>query len=234
VKCDVDTLARSGLTIEIVPAAKIDTEAALEQLRTKDVVLGRIIDVIGPFKLELQKTPSTFGALCEAIVYQQLNPRAASTIFGRVVALFPESNGFLEPENILSTPDASLRAAGLSGAKLLSLQDLARRTLEGTVPTLRQAARMDDEEIIRRLVEVRGIGRWTAQMFLMFRLGRPDVLPVDDFGIRKGFAIAFKTREPPTKEEIERRGKRWTPYRSVASWYLWRMAEQPVKSPARK
>jgi 3-methyladenine DNA glycosylase/8-oxoguanine DNA glycosylase len=213
----------------MVPVPKIDIEAALGQLRAKDVVLGRVIDRVGPFTLELQKTPSTFGALSEAIVYQQLNPKAASTIFGRVSGLFPEAKGFLEPEHILSTPDEELRAAGLSGAKLLSLQDLARRTLEGTVPTLRQAQRMDDEEIIRRLVEVRGIGRWTAQMFLMFRLGRPDVLPVDDFGIRKGFSIAFKTREPPRKEDIERRGKRWAPYRSVASWYLWRMAEQPAK-----
>jgi 3-methyladenine DNA glycosylase/8-oxoguanine DNA glycosylase len=215
-----------------VAALKIDADAALEHLRAKDVVLGRIIDGIGPFELELQKTPSTFGALCEAIVYQQLNPKAASTIFGRVRGLFPESNGFLEPEHILSTSDEELRAAGLSGAKLLSLQDLARRTMEGTVPTLRQAQRMDDEEIISRLVEVRGIGRWTAQMFLMFRLGRPDVLPVDDYGIRKGFGVAFKTREPPRKEDIERRGKRWAPYRTVASWYLWRMAEQPTKKVA--
>ena len=177
-----------------MPTAKIDADAALAHLRAKDVVLGRAIDRIGPFWLELQKTPSTFGALCEAIVFQQLNPKAASTIFGRVRALFPGADG-LDPEQILSTPDAELRAAGLSGAKLLSLQDLARRSVEGTVPTLRQARRMDDEEIVTRLVEVRGIGRWTAQMFLMFRLGRPDVLPVDDFGIRKGYGIVFKTAD---------------------------------------
>ena len=211
-----------------MPAAKIDADAALAHLRAKDVVLGRVIDRIGPFALELQKTPSTFGALCEAIVFQQLNPKAASTIFGRVRALFPDADG-LDPEQILGTPDAELRAAGLSGAKLLSLQDLARRSVEGTVPTLRQARRLDDEEIISRLVEVRGIGRWTAQMFLMFRLGRPDVLPVDDFGIRKGYGIVFKSAEAPRKEDIERRGVRWAPYRTVASWYLWRAAEQQVK-----
>lgn len=207
-------------------APKIDAQHALEHLRTKDVVLGRTIDGIGQYALELQRAPSTFGALCEAIVFQQLSPRAAGTIFHRVCDLFPEANGFLEAEHILSAPDDVLRGAGLSGAKLLSLQDLARRTLDGTVPTLRQAQRMDDEEIIERLIEVRGIGRWTAQMFLMFRLGRPDVLPVDDYGIRKGFAVAFKKRELPEKEEIERRGRRWAPYRSVACWYLWRVAEQ--------
>jgi 3-methyladenine DNA glycosylase/8-oxoguanine DNA glycosylase len=202
-----------------------DVPAALEHLRAKDPVLGKIVDRVGPFSFELQKTSSTFGALAEAIVYQQLSPRAAATIFGRVRALFPDAGNGLEPEHIMSTDDLSLRSAGLSGAKLLSLRDLARRTVEGTVPTLRRAQKMDDQEIIERLVEVRGIGPWTAQMFLMFRLGRPDVLPLDDYGLRRGFAVAFKKRELPEKADVAKRGLRWAPYRSVASWYLWRMAE---------
>ena len=191
--------------------------------------MRRVIDRVGPFALELQQTPSTFGALAEAIVYQQLNPRAASTIFGRLCALFPGERTYLEPEHILGTPDETLRSAGLSGAKLLALRDLARRTEEGTVPTLRQAARLDDEELIERLVEVRGIGRWTAQMFLIFRLGRPDVLPVDDYGLRRGFAVAFNSGELPDRLEVEGRGRKWAPYRSVASWYLWRVAEEAPK-----
>ena len=206
-----------------------DAAVAIGHLRASDAVLKRTIDRIGPFALELQSTPSTFGALAEAIVYQQLNPKAAGTIFGRLCALFPGGRSYLEPDQILNTPDETLRTAGLSGAKLLALRDLARRTQEGTVPTLRQATRMEDEELIERLVEVRGIGRWTAQMFLIFRLGRPDVLPVDDYGLRRGYAVAFNKTELPGKEEIDLRGNRWAPYRSAASWYLWRAAEAAPK-----
>src|SRR5581483_5868349 len=129
------------------------------------------------------------------------------------------------PQQLLRAPAAKLRAAGLSANKLLALRDLARKTLDGVVPEHAELATMDDEAIIERLTEVRGIGRWTVEMLLMFRLGRPDVLPVDDFGIRKGFALAFNTRELPSREALEKRGARWQPYRTVASWYLWRVVE---------
>jgi 3-methyladenine DNA glycosylase/8-oxoguanine DNA glycosylase len=204
-----------------------DSAAALEHLLASDPVLGRTIDQIGPFTFTLQKTPSTFGALAEAIVYQQLNGRAAATIFGRVRALIPGNVDYLEAEHLIDVSDEALRGAGLSRSKLLSIRDLAERTRDGTVPTLARAARMDDEALIEHLIEVRGIGRWTAQMFLMFRLGRPDVLPADDYGLRKGFAEAFKKKELPDKDELLKRGERWAPYRSVASWYLWRMADMP-------
>lgn len=204
-----------------------DAETALAHLSASDPVLGRTIDRIGPFTFRLQKPPSTFGALAEAIVYQQLNGRAAATIFQRVCALMPEATGYLAAEHLTNLSDESLRGAGLSRSKLLSIRDLARLTLDGTIPSLRQASRMNDEDLIEHLVQVRGIGRWTAQMFLMFSLGRPDVLPLDDYGLRKGFAVAFKRKELPDKEALSKRGTRWAPYRSVASWYLWRMAEMP-------
>jgi methylated-DNA-[protein]-cysteine S-methyltransferase len=202
-----------------------DSIAAVKQLRAVDRGLARLIDSAGPFRLELDKTTSIFAALAEAIVYQQLNGKAASAIFARVRALFPRAHKGLQPEQLLRASDKKLRGAGLSRSKTLSLRDLARKAVDGTLPTLAQVQRMDDEAIIERLTEVRGIGPWTAQMLLIFRLGRPDVLPVDDYGIRKGFALAFKKRALPTRQEVEKRGERWRPYRTVASWYLWRAAE---------
>jgi methylated-DNA-[protein]-cysteine S-methyltransferase len=200
-----------------------DPEAAVAQLCDADSKLARLIARVGPFRMQLQRTPSVFGALAEAIVFQQLNGKAAATIFARLCALFPHSVG-LTPERILRTSDEKLRSAGLSGSKLLSLRDLASKTKAGEVPTLADVQAMADQEIIDRLTSVRGIGQWTAEMLLMFRLGRPDVLPVDDFGIRKGFGIAFGVADP-SKKDIERRGERWRPYRTVASWYLWRATD---------
>jgi 3-methyladenine DNA glycosylase/8-oxoguanine DNA glycosylase len=156
-------------------------------------------------------------------VFQQLNGKAAATIFARLCALFPHAAG-LTPERILRTPEERLRSVGLSGSKLLSLRDLASKTRAGEVPTLAEVRGMADQEIIDRLTSVRGIGQWTAEMLLMFRLGRPDVLPVDDFGIRKGFGIAFGKTDP-TRKDVEKRGERWRPYRTVASWYLWRATD---------
>jgi methylated-DNA-[protein]-cysteine S-methyltransferase len=208
---------------------------AVAKLRAGDRGLARLIDRVGAFRMRLDRAQSLFLALAEAIVYQQLTGKAAATIFARVRALFP--GGALAgptPEQILRAPDEKLRGAGLSGAKLLALRDLAARTRAGTLPTLDQLAAMDDEAIIERLIEVRGIGRWTAEMLLMFRLGRPDVLPVDDYGIRKGFAATFRKRALPDKQELLRRGERWRPYRTVACWYLWRAAELAgPASPAR-
>ena len=202
-----------------------DPALAVEALRAADPKLRRLIDRIGPCRLQLKTTPSIFAALAESIVYQQLHGKAAATIFARVRALFPRARGALTAAQVLSASEADLRSAGLSNAKYLALRDLAQRTQQGTIPSLAQIQKLDDEAIIERLTEVRGIGRWTVEMLLMFRLGRPDVLPVDDFGVRKGFSIAFGMDEMPTKAELEARAKRWRPYRTVASWYLWRATD---------
>jgi 3-methyladenine DNA glycosylase/8-oxoguanine DNA glycosylase len=199
-----------------------DPRIAVEHVRASDPTLARVIDAVGPFGLEIQKTSSVFVALSEAIVYQQLSGKAAATIFARVCALFPRARAGLRPEPLLRASDAKLRGAGLSRAKLLALRDLARRTQSGEIPTLAALRRMEDAAIVERLTQVRGIGRWTAEMFLMFRLGRPDVLPAEDYGIRKGFATVYKKRELPVRKQLEKHGERWKPYRSVASWYLWR------------
>jgi methylated-DNA-[protein]-cysteine S-methyltransferase len=202
-----------------------EPSAAVEHLRASDDRLARLIDTAGPFRMQLDRTPSIFVALAESIVYQQLNGRAAATIFARVRALFPRAHEGPTAEQILRVSDQKLRGAGLSRSKLLSLRDLARRTVDGEIPTLKEIHRLDDEAIIERLTHVRGIGRWTVEMLLMFRLGRPDVLPVDDFGIRKGFQIAFGKRKAPTPKDLAKYGARWRPFRTVASWYLWRATD---------
>jgi O-6-methylguanine DNA methyltransferase len=209
------------------PAAELDAAIAVAHLRKVDPTLGKLIDRIGPYRLEVEATSNLFAALARTICYQQLTGKAAATIFGRVCELFPGRR--LSAEKLLEIPDSALRAAGLSGSKLLSLRDLARRTLAGELPTLAEARRLPNEELVERLTVVRGIGRWSVEMLLIFRLGRPDVLPLDDYGIKKGFAVAFKKSELPSGKELEARGLRWRPYRSVASWYLWRAAELPKK-----
>lgn len=203
-----------------------DAAFALDYLRDADPALGRLFDTIGPFRMQIRRAPSIFIALAEAIVYQQLHGKAAAAIFARLRALFPRAHQAPTAAQILKTSDAKLRGVGLSQSKLLSLKDLAKRDAAGEIPDLAAINRMDDEAIIERLTQVRGIGRWTVEMLLIFRLGRPDVLPVDDFGVRKGFGFAFKkNRGMPTKDEMEKRGARWQPYRTVASWYLWRAAD---------
>ena len=170
-----------------------------------------------------------FDALAESIAYQQLSGRAAATIFGRVRALYPKRK-WLDPEQLLATPDEALRAAGLSRAKTAALKDLAAKTIDGTVPAGRALIRMSDDEIITRLTTVRGIGRWTVEMLLLFDLGRPDVWPVDDYGVRKGFAKTFGRRKLPTPKQLMKLGEKWRPYRSVAAWYFWRALDTPEKS----
>jgi len=170
-----------------------------------------------------------FDALAESIAYQQLSGKAAATIFGRVRALYPRRK-YLDPEKILATPDESFRAAGLSRSKIAAVKDLAAKTIDGTVPSARAIARMSDEEIILRLTEVRGIGRWTVEMLLLFDLGRPDVWPVDDYGVRKGFAKIFGRRKLPTPKQLMKLGEKWRPYRSVAAWYFWRALDVPKKT----
>jgi DNA-3-methyladenine glycosylase II len=170
-----------------------------------------------------------FDALAESIAYQQLTGKAAATIFGRVRALYPKRK-WLDPKQLLATPDEALRAAGLSRAKTAALKDLAAKTIDGTVPSGRALLRMTDDEIITRLTTVRGIGRWTVEMLLLFDLGRPDVWPVDDYGVRKGFAKTFRRRELPTPKQLMKLGEKWRPYRSVAAWYFWRAMDAPEKA----
>ena len=200
-----------------------DQGLAVEHLRAADPVLARVIDTIGPFRMQLRPAPSVFAALAESIVYQQLNGKAAAAIFARLSALFPRG---LTSGRLLRTSEEKLRGVGLSRSKLLSLRDLAQKAEDGGIPTFGEIQSMADETIIERLSEVRGIGRWTAEMLLMFRLGRPDVLPVDDYGVRKGFAIAFDKSELPSPKDLAVYGARWRPYRTVASWYLWRAVQQ--------
>lgn len=200
---------------------------AVALLKAADPRLAAIIDTVGPFRMELKHSRSLFGALAEAIVYQQLSNKAAATIYGRVEALYPDAPDGFTPRHILKTPDEALRGCGLSRAKVLAVQDLARRVEEGELPTLDEAQAIPDSELIERLVTVRGIGRWSAEMFLMFRLGRPDVLPLDDYSLRKAYAKAFRKRALPSPKALERAGQKWRPYRTVASWYLWRVLDLP-------
>jgi 3-methyladenine DNA glycosylase/8-oxoguanine DNA glycosylase len=216
---------RAGALFDGDGALGFDPAAAVAHLRAADPRLAAVIDASGPLRLQVKRNASVFVALAESIVYQQLNGRAAATIWGRVCALFPRPHDGLTAEKILGATDARLRGAGLSRAKLLALRDLAQRTASGELPTLAQVHSMPDDEVVERLTVVRGIGRWTAEMFLMFRLGRPDVLPVDDYGVRNGFRIAYRKRELPSRELLLTHAERWRPYRSAASWYLWRAAD---------
>jgi methylated-DNA-[protein]-cysteine S-methyltransferase len=212
-----------------------DGDEALRTLSDADPLLAKHIAKTGPLGLQLKDTEGTFAALAESIVYQQLSGRAAATIFGRVRALYP--GGHLDPRKVLATKDLPLRGAGLSAAKLASLKDLASRSVAGEIPTLAELERMDDEAIVEKLTAVRGVGRWTVEMLLIFRLGRPDVLPVADYGIKKGFARLFPNPEKsgsrtkygpeelPSIAALAARGERWRPFRSVASWYLWRATD---------
>jgi DNA-3-methyladenine glycosylase II len=208
-----------------------DPAEAIQHLRQCDAKLGALIDRAGPFTLRLDPAPSPFESLLESILYQQLHGKAAATIHRRVREYF---GGDPAPQLLLDTPDEILRTAGVSGNKVRALKDLAARTLDGTVPTHAAIKKMTDAEIVERLTAVRGIGPWTVEMLLIFRMGRPDVLPVSDYGVRKGFALTFqrvpKTRpleaaDLPKPEVLLKRGKRWAPYRSVASWYLWRACD---------
>jgi 3-methyladenine DNA glycosylase/8-oxoguanine DNA glycosylase len=201
-----------------------DPDIACRHLAAVDPVLGELIARVGDFTMQPTLGHSLFRVLARSIVYQQLTGRAAATILGRVTGLFAPKR-FPTPRDLLEISPERLRAAGLSTAKTAALRDLAARTLDGTVPSLARVRRMKDEEIIARLTAVRGIGRWTVEMFLIFKLGRPDVFPVGDLGVRKGFARTFGKRKLPDPAILTRRGERWRPYRSVASWYLWRALE---------
>jgi 3-methyladenine DNA glycosylase/8-oxoguanine DNA glycosylase len=201
-----------------------DPADACRHLATVDPLIGALMTRVGAFSMRPEPTQSLFTALLRSIAYQQLSGKAAATILGRVNRLFAPRR-LPTPGELLEISPERLRAAGLSAAKTAAVRDLAARTLDGTVPSLACVRRMEDEEIIERLTIVRGIGRWTAEMLLIFRLGRPDVLPLTDLGVQKGFGMTFRTRKLPAPSVMARRGERWRPYRSVASWYLWRALE---------
>ena len=201
------------------------SDPAVDHLAAIDPVMRRCIEDIGPCTLQPNVRRSPFESLVRAIAHQQLHGKAAESILARFIALFP-GRKFPRPDDLLTVNANSLRAVGFSSSKVLALRDLAEKTLNGTVPTSRVIRQLEDGEIIERLIEVRGIGRWTVEMLLIFQLGRPDVLPVDDFGVRNGFRIVYRRRSMPTPKQVFQYGERWKPYRTVAAWYLWRAADR--------
>lgn len=204
--------------------APFDPAPALAQIATADPTLRTAMRRVGPVIRLAKSRGSPFEVLLRSITYQQLSGKAAATIHGRVCALYPRARP--TPAGVAATAPEAFRAAGLSRAKTLAVLDLAAKTIDGTVPASTAGMRrLTEDEIIDRLTAVRGVGRWTVEMFLMFRLGRPDVLPATDLGIQKGFAVAFGKRSLPTPAQVLRRGERWRPWRTVVSWYLWSLAE---------
>jgi DNA-3-methyladenine glycosylase II len=204
------------------------TPAALKHLSTSDPVMRRLIRDFGPCGLVPETRRSPFQSLVLAVAHQQLNGTAADAILARFKKLFPRRR-FPRPEDLASVSDDDLRGAGFSRAKILAIRDLAAKTLDGVVPASKQIVKLSDDEIIERLTEVRGVGRWTVEMLLIFQLGRPDVLPADDFGVRNGFRHAYKKRDLPTPKEILVHGERWRPHGTTAAWYLWRVADAVKK-----
>jgi DNA-3-methyladenine glycosylase II len=160
----------------------------------------------------------------QAVAHQQLHAKAAQSILGRFRELFPGKR-FPKPEEVLKVSTLKLRGTGFSQAKILAIRDIAAKTADGVVPSSRKIVKMEDAEIIERLIQVRGVGRWTVEMLLIFQLGRPDILPVDDFGVRNGFRVAYKLDKMPTPREVREYGERWAPHRTTAAWYLWRIAD---------
>jgi DNA-3-methyladenine glycosylase II len=209
--------------------ARISFTAASEAIAKRDKVMRSLLRAHGPVRIA--KSPdSHFHALAESIVYQQLAGAAAAAIFGRFRKLF---DGDLTPEAVLAAKEAALRGAGLSPNKMASIRDLAAKVVDGTLP-LDNVARLRDETLIERLVTVRGIGRWTAEMFLMFQLRRPDVWPVDDYGVRKGYAQAYGLAELPKPKELMVLGERFRPYRTSAAWYCWRAVDTVTQGRSKK
>jgi DNA-3-methyladenine glycosylase II len=216
---------------------RYDAALACHELARADPRLGRLIAAAGPFSLRLKSSHSPFEALLESIIYQQLHGKAAAAILKRLLKVFGDLHP--SPELILDAPNDSLRAAGVSHGKILALRDLAAKTIDGTLPSLARIRRMSDDDIVQHLTQVRGIGPWTVEMLLIFRLGRPDILPVTDYGVRKGFALTFyriPKNQPfsndllPKPEAMLRRAEKWRPWRSVASWYLWRACDLAGKA----
>jgi len=196
----------------------------VNHLRAADPVLGGLIERVGDCRLEIRRRHSPYQSLVHAVAHQQLHGAAARAILGRFLALYPEKD-FPSAAQVAATPDRKLRAAGFSRGKIRCIRDLTAKTLAGVVPDRRVIQRLEDDAIVERLITVHGVGRWTVEMLLLSTLGRPDVLPVDDYGIRAGFRIAYAMKSMPKPITVRRRGERWRPYRSIASWYLWRATE---------
>jgi DNA-3-methyladenine glycosylase II len=201
-------------------------DEAHRHLAASDPRMGALMARARRYEIKSGGLVRPYEALAESIAYQQLSGKAAATIWGRVRALYPRRKK-LDPKLVLATPDESLRAAGLSWSKIAALKDLSAKALDGTIPTARALLRMTDEEIIERLTTVRGIGRWTVEMLLLFDLGRPDVWPVADYGVQKGFAKTFGKRKLPAPKQLMKFGEKFRPYRSVAAWYFWRALDKP-------
>jgi DNA-3-methyladenine glycosylase II len=199
---------------------------AVRHLAKVDPVMRALIRRVGPCGLAV-RNHSPFETLIRAIAHQQLHGRAAEAILGRFIALFP-GRRFPAPADIATVPVRKMRRAGFSRGKIRAIKHIARKARAGFVPTRRACHRLSDEAIIERLTELHGVGQWTVEMLLLFTLGRPDVLPVDDFGVREGFKVAYGRRKQPTPKQLRRYGERWRPHRSVAAWYLWRATEPAV------
>ncbi|MBV9785914.1 MAG: DNA-3-methyladenine glycosylase 2 family protein [Acidisphaera sp.] len=208
------------------------TRDAQRHLIEADPAMAALIGRIGPCRMVRERGRSPYRALMHAISHQQLHGNAAKAIMGRFLALYPGVD-FPPPELVLATETGVLRACGFSGSKIAALRDICERTLDGTVPTSHAASRLSDEALIERLTAVRGVGRWTVEMLLIFTLGRPDVLPVDDFGVREGYRLLHGLESQPRPRELARIGERWAPYRTTAAWYLWRSADagKKIKQP---
>lgn len=198
---------------------------ASKHLSKVDKRLARVIRQVGHVNVVPPRGVNPYRSLVEAVAHQQLTGKAAKTILGRVLALYPGKR-FPTPKDLLKTPDRKLRAAGFSWAKVRAVKDIAAKALEGVVPTSARALhKSTDEEIVERLTSVRGVGPWTVEMMLIFTLGRPDVWPVADFGVRKGLSLVYKLKSMPTPKEAVAYGERWKPHRSAAAWYLWRACD---------
>lgn len=212
-------------TIGVNALSPSECKKIVETLATRDKKLGKIIERVGKFTLAVDHMESPFGAIAESIVYQQLTGKAAATIYGRFKKIY-DSERCPAPTLIVETPDAVLRSAGLSRAKVVALKDLSAKAIAGEIPTVEETESMSDDEIVDALVRVKGVGKWTAQMFLIFRLGRLDVMPSGDYGVRKGFAITYGKSELPPPAFLEvHASKFWSPYSTVGSWYMWRATE---------
>jgi len=205
------------------------TPHATKHLSKSDPVMRRLIREVGLCQLKPEKRRAPFQSLVQAVAHQQLHGKAANTILSRFKKLFP-GRRFPKPQDLAGVTDQQIRECGFSRAKIAAIRDIAEKTLSGMVPTSRNIVCLSDEEIIVRLTEVRGVGRWTVEMLLMFQLGRPDVLPADDFGVRTGFRVAYGLKEMPTVKELLAHGERWRPHRTTASWYLWRAADRARKT----
>jgi len=215
------------MTENLAPAMSLpfDLAEALKHLCGCDEQLKPLIAELRPFTIDLQNTHSPYEVLIRAICYQSISGKAAATIYGRIKAL-GENGHPPTPEKMLKMPVAKLRKAGLSAAKAASMKDLAKKAAAGIVPTHEEALKLSDQELVERLISVRGIGAWTVEMFLIFRLGRPDVLPIHDLGVKKGWSVVYRKKHMPTPKELLKFGERWRPYRTVASWYMWRAFEK--------